>query len=303
MTIIRSITEALVILTAVAGIAEAGGSSCPPDMPRAVSLSPDSTEILAEFLPPACFQAVDANSNYPPGIQEVPTAGDFYSVNLEFLASLDFDIIAAGNSFNGVFLEKLKQSYPDILIMKLESANNVPESIREAGKRIGMAKEADRKADQMEKILRYTLNRYRTSPRVRVLPVIWQKPLIGAAPGTYIHELIQICGGENILPRSPVKYPEVSAETLIAGKADIIINFTGGSMSGGISGAGAADPLPLPAGLKIREYRFSNQDLVMRSTPRSLTQGLPEICSIIENARGFPARPSDKSLPPVTQAR
>ena len=291
MTIIRSITEALIILTGLAITAEAETASCPPGLPRAVSLSPDSTEILAEFLPPACFQAVDANSNYPPGIQEVPVAGDFYSVNLEFLGSLSFNIIAAGNSFNGVFLEKLKKSYPDILIMKLEAAKNVPESIRETGKRIGMAEEADRKAEKLEQILRDTLNRYRDAPRVRVLPVIWQKPLIGAAPGTYIDELIQLCGGENILPRSPVKYPEINAEALLSEKADIIINFTGGSMSGGSAG----DPLPLPAGLNIREYRFSNQDLVMRSTPRSLTQGLQEICSIIESARAFPAQPSAKS--------
>ncbi|WP_406040462.1 helical backbone metal receptor [Succinimonas sp.] len=298
MTIIRSITKSLIILTALGGIAEAETASCPPGMPHAVSLSPDSTEILAEFIPPACFQAVDANSNYPPGIEEIPVAGDFYSVNLEFLGSLRFDIIAAGNSFNGVFLEKLKKSYPDILIMKLESAKNVPESIREAGKRIGMAEEAGRKAEKLEKILRDTENRFRDSPRVRVLPVIWQKPLIGAAPGTYIDELIRICGGENILPRSPVKYPEVSAEALLSGKADIIINFTGGSMSEGASGSGAAEPLPLPNGLNIREYRFSNQDLVMRSTPRSLTQGLPEICGIIESARAFPAQPAANTISP-----
>jgi ABC-type Fe3+-hydroxamate transport system substrate-binding protein len=296
MTIIRSITKILLILTALGGIPEAGAASCPPGMPRAVSLSPDSTEILAEFLPPACFQAVDANSNYPPGIEEVPVAGDFYSVNLEFLGSLRFDIIAAGNSFNGVFLEKLKKSYPDILIMRLESAKNVPESIRAAGKRIGMTEEAGRKAETLEKILRDTADRFRNSPRVRVLPVIWQKPLIGSAPGTYIDELIQICGGENILSRSPVKYPEVSAEALLSGKADIVINFTGGSMSGG--GAGTAEPLPLPAGLNIREYRFSNQDLVMRSTPRSLTLGLPEICGIIESARAFPARTADNTISP-----
>lgn len=275
MNIIRSIIRVLLILSAAAHLQTAtaqDSGDCPHGIPRVISLSPDSTEILAEFVPPACFIGVDANSNYPPEIARVPKVGDFYSASLEYLHSLDFDIIAAGSSFNGIFLNKLKKSYPDILIMKLDSLNDVLESVQNTGKRLGMEDQAEARADELRTIIRNTRARFGNASRIRVLPVIWHKPVIAAAAGTYIDELIRICGGENIISGTPIKYPETGVEDLIAGNADIVINFTGTG-------------IPLPRGIKIREFQFSDQDLVMRSTPRSVTRGLSELCGIIETAR------------------
>ncbi|WP_084761303.1 helical backbone metal receptor [Succinimonas amylolytica] len=275
MSTMRSIIRTLLLLIAAFSIQETlarDSGSCPSGFPRVVSLSPDSTEILAEFIPPACFIGVDANSNYPSEIAAVPRIGDFYSVNLEYLHSLDFDIISAGNSFNGIFLEKLKKSYPDILILKLDTLNSVLSSIENAGMRLGMENRAQSRSEELRKIIQDTEARFRNSSRIRVLPVIWQKPLIAAAAGTYINELMSLCGAENIITGTPVKYPEVGIEDLIAGNADIVINFAGAGMH-------------IPPGLNIKEYTFPDQDLVMRSTPRSITEGLTELCRIIETAR------------------
>lgn len=52
-------------------------------------------------------------------------------------------------------------------------------------------------------------------PRVPVFYQVWDEPLQTAGPGSFIHELIQLAGGENIAGDTDTEYPMYSVEALV----------------------------------------------------------------------------------------
>ena len=55
----------------------------------------------------------------------------------------------------------------------------------------------------------------------RVAYLIWKDPYMAAAPGTFINEMLQVCGLTNVFS-DQTRYPEISLEDIIAAKPDLL---------------------------------------------------------------------------------
>jgi iron complex transport system substrate-binding protein len=60
-------------------------------------------------------------------------------------------------------------------------------------------------------------------PRPRVLYLVWSDPLIAAGPASFIHDLIRIAGGENVVQERMVPYPRVSLEEVVGRAPEVIL--------------------------------------------------------------------------------
>ncbi|MGZ3381752.1 MAG: ABC transporter substrate-binding protein, partial [Isosphaeraceae bacterium] len=59
--------------------------------------------------------------------------------------------------------------------------------------------------------------------RVTVFYHVWSEPLTAAGAGSYIGELIQMCGGINVVSDAKERYPHISQEVLFARNPEVIL--------------------------------------------------------------------------------
>jgi iron complex transport system substrate-binding protein len=56
-----------------------------------------------------------------------------------------------------------------------------------------------------------------------VLYLVWADPVIAAGPATFIHDLLQMAGGENVVRERGVPYPRLSWEEVVASAPEVIL--------------------------------------------------------------------------------
>ncbi len=268
LKIFSAVCKILFSVCLISSPAFSGDESCTK---KIVSLTPDITEIAAEFVAPSCFVAVDINSNYPKDVTKAPKVADYYQINLEKLLTINNDITLVSGSFNKVSLDKISK-FPKTHVFKLENFEDLFATIKETAELLKKPEQGGKRVLELKSFLNETRDLYKNAPKMKIGLLIWTRPPIIASKNTYIGELLTICGGNNISNSELIKYPETNMEQLVHNKPDLIINFTN-------------IPLDILAKFDIPEYMFSNQDLVMRVTPRSIEEGLPELCSAVDKIR------------------
>lgn len=69
-----------------------------------------------------------------------------------------------------------------------------------------------------------------TQPRIKALFLVGRSPgtlqgMVGVGPKTFIDELVTLAGGDNLLSNSPIQYPKVSVEQVLAGDPQVILDM------------------------------------------------------------------------------
>lgn len=59
--------------------------------------------------------------------------------------------------------------------------------------------------------------------RVKTFVPIWNDPLMTMNHDTYMHDLLRVCGAENVFAEQPERYPTVSDEEVIAAAPELIL--------------------------------------------------------------------------------
>ncbi|HYL81914.1 MAG TPA: helical backbone metal receptor, partial [Candidatus Acidoferrum sp.] len=60
-------------------------------------------------------------------------------------------------------------------------------------------------------------------PRPRVLYLVWSDPLVAAGPATFVGDLLEMAGGENILRERSVAYPHLGWEEVVGQRPEVIL--------------------------------------------------------------------------------
>jgi ABC-type Fe3+-hydroxamate transport system substrate-binding protein len=60
-------------------------------------------------------------------------------------------------------------------------------------------------------------------PRARVFCPIWRGPYMTVSRDTYVHDVLDTCGGENVFAASATRYPTVTLEDVRAAAPDVIL--------------------------------------------------------------------------------
>jgi ABC-type Fe3+-hydroxamate transport system substrate-binding protein len=68
-----------------------------------------------------------------------------------------------------------------------------------------------------------TLARVADRPRARVFCPIWRGPYMTVNRDTYVHDVLQTCGGANVFAASTARYPTVTLEDVRAAAPDVIL--------------------------------------------------------------------------------
>jgi iron complex transport system substrate-binding protein len=256
-------------------IAAALGAN-PPQ--RIVSTAPSITEMLYALGLGDRVAGVTNYCRYPPEARLKPKIGDYTSPNLEAIAALRPDLVIIQT--NPVRLaERLTALHLKTLEINQDDIAALYNSIRVVGGATGAAAEAARLTDSIRGKLEKIRNRTAGLPRTRVMFVVGRTPgrlngLVVAGKASYLNEIIQTAGGENVFRDAPGGYPNVSLEEVLARNPEVIVDMGDMSDTGNVSDdhkrevVGLWQSLPSLAAVKQRRVFPVASDIFVVPGPR-----------------------------------
>jgi iron complex transport system substrate-binding protein len=206
-------------------------SAAPPE--RIVSTAPSITELLYALGLGNRVVGVTRFCRYPPEAQLKPKIGDYTAPNLEAIAALRPDLVIIQT--NPIHLaDRLGALRLPVLEINQDSIAAIYKSIHDVGAATATEHSATQLSDSILNGLGAIRNRVANRPRVRMMFVIGRSPnrldgLVVAGRASYLNEVIEIAGGENVFRDALAGYPEVSLEEVMARNPDVIVDM--GDMS------------------------------------------------------------------------
>lgn len=95
--------------------------------------------------------------------------------------------------------------------------------IGEIGAVTGVEERAEAIVSELEPLFRQAMNLSRARRRVRVFCPIWRNPYMTVNRDTYMHDMLALCGGENVFGELPERYPQVTLEEVAVAAPEVIL--------------------------------------------------------------------------------
>ena len=196
---------------------------------RIVSTAPSITELLYALGLGDRVVGVDRFSRFPPEAMQKPKIGDYAAPNLEVISSLRPELVMIPT--NPVQLrQRLEALRLRVLELNQEGIPALYESIRIVGQATGATSQATRLTDRIRTDLEAIRARSARLPRTRILFVAGHTPnrleaLIVAGQASYLNEIIEIAGGQNVFADAGAAYPMVALEEILARNPEVIIDM------------------------------------------------------------------------------
>ena len=204
-------------------------SACAAQPRRIVSTAPSITEMLYALGLGDRVVGVTTFCHYPPEAARKPKIGNYLNPDVEAILALRPDLVIAEKSMirQALSLPKL-----NLNLLEVDDATipGIYASIRAIGLAAGAKAPAEALCDRIRGSLESIRERCVRLPRTRVMFVVGRTPgrvedLIATGGSTYLDELIQIAGGENVFHDAPAAYSKVSLEEVLARDPDVIIDM------------------------------------------------------------------------------
>ena len=190
---------------------------------RIVSIGPSITEFLFALGAGPRVVGADDFSDEPAGARQLEKVGGI-KVNFEKVVSLRPDLVLSVKFSDGT-IEKLASAGLLVLVVDPQSAGDVARTAILLGRAVGsdgeaMARDIQKRVDDV----RSKTAAAATKPRVyHEIDASDPTKIFTVGPGSYIHDLIEIAGGQNIAARATSAYPQLSAEEILRSDPEIIV--------------------------------------------------------------------------------
>lgn len=222
-------TRRLVLWLAVAAFLNAGPLNAAGPPQRIVSTAPSITELLYALGLGDRVAGVTNYCHYPPEARLKPKIGDYTSPNLEAIAALKPDLVILQT--NPVHLaDRLHALKLATLEINQDDIAALYNSFRQVGAATGTQAQATKLIDTVRNKLDAIRKQSAPLPHTRAMFVIGRTPnrldgLVVVGKATYLNEIIEIAGGENVFRDALSQYPNVSLEEVLARDPSVIIDM------------------------------------------------------------------------------
>lgn len=214
----RSIILTVLLLTLI--LSAAAGAAAPQ---RIVSLAPSITENLFALGVGERVVGVTSWCHYPAEAASKTVVGDALNLNLEVLLSLEPDLVVGDATLVQSHLDTLEAIGVPTFVISPATVVEVQESLIQLGEAVGAAEKGRELAAAMENRLQELVSRVERPRKPRVFIEVWNEPLMTAARGSFMHELIELAGGENIAADADNPWPTFSPEVVIERDPEVVL--------------------------------------------------------------------------------
>jgi iron complex transport system substrate-binding protein len=189
---------------------------------RIVSLAPNHTEVLYALGLGERVVGVTEYCNYPPEAAEKPKVGDFVNTDLELVVGLEPDLVLATTMHMAETVPALQDRGLVVFVLDPQSVDSVLDEIRVLGEITGQEAEADALIADMQARIDAVQEKVAGAPRPKVF---WElgPELFTVGPGTFVDDLIDLAGGENVAADADASWPQLSVEAIVLKDPDVIV--------------------------------------------------------------------------------
>jgi ABC-type Fe3+-hydroxamate transport system substrate-binding protein len=194
---------------------------------RIVSLSPAITELLFAIGAGDRVVARTEWDKYPAEVEDIPSVGDALGPSAERIAAFRPDLVAMyAASANAQAIERLEAVGIAAVNLRLDSLASVVRAARVLGRLTGLTESANRLADDFAARLDSARQATVRGSGLRVVILASDNPPIVIGGGSFLSELLQLAGAQNVFGDIAAPSAPVAIETIAARDPDLFLNFT-----------------------------------------------------------------------------
>jgi len=186
---------------------------------RIISIVPSQTELLFDLSLDDRIVGVTKFCIHPADkVKQIAKIGGTKQLNIQAIHNLQPQLIIANKEENEqIQIEELMQHYP----VWISDIQNLPSAL-DMITRVGEITGTETKAwSLVNKIAKQFHSLQPAQPKLRVMYLIWRKPYMAAGHGTFINNMLQLCGFENVV--NTQRYPELNTDDIVAAKPNVLL--------------------------------------------------------------------------------
>jgi iron complex transport system substrate-binding protein len=199
---------------------------------RVVSLIPATTELLFAIGAGPAVVGRTQWCDYPRDALRVADLGPGINPNLEAVLDVDPDLVVLYNSAqHAAIAGRLRELGIPALRLNTDALADVGRIGRLLGRLTGHTRGADSVSAAFDTALASATREGRRSPRPGVVILVWEQPPMTLGRGSFLSELVERAGGENVFGDIASSSAPVSIEAVSARDPDIILTAAAGPAS------------------------------------------------------------------------
>ena len=200
-------------------------------LPRLISLNPSLTAILVRLGAESALVGVDDYSaQVVPEVAGLPRVGGLFDPSLEAVVALDPDrvLLVAGVDQEG-HAARLRRAGVEVDVYANERLWQVFENIDRLGALVGREVRAETRIREIRAMQAAVSVATVERPRPTTIAVVDRSPLYLVGRGTFLDEMLEAVGAENLVRSLAPGYPRGSVEWLIAARPELVLDMTPGA--------------------------------------------------------------------------
>ncbi len=211
--------------------------TCHPNCPETlsnniISLSPNIDEMLDELGLSPIVTGVTQFSPLLKNNEKLKNLGGWINPNIEQILLLKPQaVLVVDTGLSPQVIRTLRELSVTVIVFKSDTIDIIFEEIIFLGKIFQKTKKAEMITQKIRNQISDIQKKTTGLLHPKILVVFDKKPIIGAGKKNFIHEMIQIAGGQNVLEKKEIPYPVVSLEELYELDPNFIIDLSMGDNS------------------------------------------------------------------------
>jgi iron complex transport system substrate-binding protein len=195
---------------------------------RVVSLIPATTELLFAIGAGAAVVGRTSYCDYPPAAKAVADLGDGIKPSIEAVVGTHPDLVILYNSGqNAAVSGRLRELGIPALRLNTDALSSVDRVARVLGTLTGFPQGADSLVQVFDTALA-SATQHDNGRRPKILLLVWEQPPMTIGRGSFLHELVERAGGENLFADVTASSGVVSIEAVAARDPDLILTTSEG---------------------------------------------------------------------------
>jgi iron complex transport system substrate-binding protein len=197
---------------------------------RIVSLSPNLTEIVFALGLGDRVVGVSNNCDWPVEAKQKPKMGTFWQPNTEAIIAAKPDLVVCESFLqHKEVAETLKRAGLRVVSLRIESIEELYSAILSIGQGTGCFDKAEPLAAKIKSELDKIQTKASSAKKVKVLWAVQTEPMRVVGVKTFVNEIIDLAGGQNVIAPTGDQYPSVGTETILTCGAEVIIQSAMGT--------------------------------------------------------------------------
>lgn len=247
---------------------------------RIVTLIPHATELMFDIGAGDRVVATVEYSNYPEAARQIDRVGNYNTLNTEAIIALEPDLlIAFTDAPNLGDVSRLKELGLTVYHSDPQSFSDIAATLRDFGRMTGMETSAEQAAGGFEAQIEKLESSYREAGTLSVFYEVWPDPIYTLNGESFISDIIELCGGENVFADLPALSPQVSLEAIFEKDPQVIVTSPPADNSGS-----HWYKWPQLQAVENDALVFIDPDHIHRPTPSLLT-GATQLCKELDRLR------------------